>query len=139
MSAPPTTRPTGITILAILAAILGVLSILAGIALIGLGGLAAGVTGQSAWFGLGGFFGLITLASGVAYIAFAYGGWTLQPWAWPLGVILQLITLVLAAIAIITGLDNIGSAITSQIVGVAIAVVILYYLFQPSIKSLFGK
>ncbi len=139
MSAPPATRPTGITILAILSAIGGVLSILGGVALIGLGGLAAGATGEGAFFGLGAIFGLLILGTGIAGIAFAYGAWTLQPWAWPLGVALQVLSLIFAGLAVISNTDNITGAITSQIIGVAISLVILYYLFQPSIKSLFGR
>ena len=130
--APATARPTGITILAVLSAIGGVLSILGGLALVGLGGFAAASTGQAALFGLGTIFGVLLLASGVAGLAFAYGAWTLQPWAWVLGVALQIISLVLAGFAIIGGQD-----IASQIIGIAIAAIILYYLFQPSIRSLF--
>lgn len=127
-------RPTGITILAVLAAIGGVLSILAGIALIGLGGLGAATTGEAAIFGLGAIFGLLILASGIASLAFAYGAWTLKPWAWTLGVALQILSLALAVVAILGGSD-----IGSQIIGIAIAGIILYYLMQPSIKAVFGR
>ena len=127
-------RPMGITILAVLSAIGGVLSILGGIALIGLGGVAGASSGQAALFGLGAIFGLILLASGIASLAFAYGAWTLQPWAWTLGVALQIISIVLAVLAVIGGSD-----ISSQIIGVAISAIILYYLMQPSIKAAFGR
>ena len=127
-------RPTGITILAVLSAIGGVLSIIAGIALAGLGGIGAASTGQAAVFGLGAIFGLLLLASGIASLAFAYGAWTLQPWAWMLGVVLQLISLVLAVLTILGGGD-----ISGQIIGIAIAGIILYYLMQPSIKAAFGR
>ena len=130
--APATARPMGITILAVLSAIGGVLSILGGLALVGLGGFAAASTGQAALFGLGTIFGVLLLASGIASLAFAYGAWTLQPWAWVLGVALQLVGLGLAVLAIIGGQD-----ISSQIISIAIAAIILYYLFQPNIRSLF--
>ena len=129
-----TARPTGITILAVLSAIGGVLSILGGIALVGLGGLGAASTGQAALFGMGAIFGLLLLASGIASLAFAYGAWTLQPWAWTLGVALQIISLVLAVLTIVGGGD-----ISGQIISVAIAAIILYYLMQPSIKAVFGR
>lgn len=127
-------RPMGITILAVLSAIGGVLSILGGIALIGLGGVGAASTGQAALFGLGAIFGLLLLASGIASLAFAYGAWTLQAWAWTLGVALQIISIALAVLAVIGGSD-----ISSQIIGVAIAAIILYYLMQPTIKAAFGR
>lgn len=136
MSAPTPTvaRPMGITVLAVLSAIGGVLGIIAGVALIGLGGLAAATTGSAAYFGLGAIWGVILLATAVASLAFAYGAWTLKPWAWPLGVALAIISLALSALTVISGGD-----IGSQIIGVVIQAIILYYLFQPSIKSLFGR
>jgi len=136
MSAPTPTaaRPMGITVLAVLSAIGGVLGILGGVALIGLGGLAAATTGSAAFFGLGAIWGVILLATAVASLAFAYGAWTLKPWAWPLGVALAIISLALSALTVISGGD-----IGSQIIGVVIQAIILYYLFQPSIKSLFGR
>jgi hypothetical protein len=132
--APATARPTGITILAVLSAIGGVLTILVGIAAIGLGGIGAAASGQAAFFGLGVVFGIIALALGIASLAFAFGAWTLQPWAWSLGVILQAANIIFAVVAVIGGSD-----ISSQIIGVAIAGIILYYLMQPSIKAAFGK
>ena len=74
--------------------------------------------------------------AGVASLAFAYGAWTLKPWAWPLGVGLgDHASLALwAGLAVISGGD-----ISGQIIGVAISAIILYYLFQPSIKVAFGR
>lgn len=131
---PATARPTGITILAVLSAIGGVLGLLGGIALVGLGGLAAASTGTAAFFGLGAIFGLILLATAIASLVFAYGAWNMLPWAWPLGVALQVISLALAALTILSGGD-----ISGQIIGIVISAVILYYLFQPTIKAAFGR
>ena len=124
----------GITILAVLSAIGGVLSILGGIALIGLGGVGAASTGQAALFGMGAIFGLLLLVSGIASLAFAYGAWTLQPWAWTLGVALQIISLALSVLSIVGGSD-----IAGQVISIAIAGIILYYLMQSSIKAVFGR
>jgi hypothetical protein len=124
----------GITVLAVLSAIGGVLGILGGVALIGLGGLAAASTGTAAYFGLGAIWGVILLATAIASLAFAYGAWTLKPWAWPLGVALAIISLALSALTVISGGD-----ISGQVISVVIQAIILYYLFQPSIKSLFGR
>jgi hypothetical protein len=132
--APAAARPMGITILAVLSAIGGVLGILGGVALIGLGGLAAASTGTAAYFGLGAIWGVILLATAIASLAFAYGAWTLKPWAWPLGVALAIISLALSALTVISGGD-----ISGQIISVVIQAIILYYLFQPSIKALFGR
>lgn len=131
---PAAARPMGITILAVLSAIGGVLGLLGGIAIIGIGGLAAASTGSAAFFGLGAIWGLLILATAIASLVFAYGAWTLKPWAWPLGVALSIISLALAALTIVSGGD-----IGSQIIGIVINAVILYYLFQPNIKALFGR
>lgn len=131
---PAAARPMGITILAVLSAIGGVLGILGGIALIGLGGVASASTGTAAYFGLGAIWGLLVLAAAIASLVFAYGAWTLKPWAWPLGVALQIISLALSVLAILSGGD-----IAGQIISIAIAAIILYYLFQPNIKAVFGR
>lgn len=131
---PAAARPMGITILAVLSAIGGVLGLLGGIAIIGIGGLAAGATGSAAFFGLGAIWGLLILATAIASLVFAYGAWTLQPWAWPLGVALQVISLAISALTVISGGD-----ISGQIISVVISAIILYYLFQPNIKAVFGR
>lgn len=126
-------RPMGVTILAVLAAIGGVFGILGGLALIGLGGLAAGVVGGGL-AGLAFLFGLITLVLAVLSLAFAYGAWTLKPWAWMLGIGIEAASIVLAAINVIG-----GASPTSQIIGVAIAAIIIYYLMTPDVKRAFGR
>ena len=77
---------------------------------------------------------MILLATAVASLVFAYGAWTLKPWAWPLGVALQVISLAISALTVISGGD-----LTSQIISVVISAIILYYLFQPNIKAVFGR
>ena len=124
-------RPTGVTILAVLAAIGGVLGILGGVALLGLGGLAAtsGVLGGSI-----AIFGLIAIVQSVLALAFAYGAWTLKPWAWTLGIVAEGIGIALAVLFIIN-----GSSITSQAISIIIAGGIIYYLMTPTVKAAFGK
>ena len=131
---PAATRPMGITILAVLAAIGGFFGILGSLALIGFGGFAAASTGSAALFGLAAICGVVALVTGIASLAFAYGAWTLKPWAWPLGVALAIISIGLS-VATIAG----GGDITGQVIPIVIQAVILYYLFQPTIKSLFGR
>ena len=134
MSGSTTARPTGVTILAILAAIGGVLGLLSGVALLGLGGIAAGATGNAAFFGLGAFAGIISVAIAIASLAFAYGAWMLQPWAWSLGVVLQLVSLVWAVLLVVS-----GESIFSQGISIVISGIILYYLNQPHVKAAFGR
>ena len=119
-------RPTGITILAILAGIGGVLGLLGGFALF---------LGGTVLFGAAGaLFGLAALALAALSLAFSWGAWTLQPWAWPLGVVLAAGSIIYALVLILGGSSIISQAITIILYGA-----VLYYLNQPGIKSLFGR
>jgi hypothetical protein len=120
-------RPTGITILAILAAIGGVLGLFGGFVVLGLGATILG--------GAGIVLALAILAVAALSIALAWGFWTLQPWAWPLGVVLQAANIILAVVQFLSA----DTGIISTIISVGIAGAILYYLNQPGIKSLFGR
>jgi len=119
-------RPTGITILAVLAAIGGVLGLFGGFIVLFGGTILFGA--------LGGLLGLAALAYAGLLVAFAYGAWTLKPWAWPLGVAVAIFGIVMSIVYIIG-----GSSIFSQALSIVVDGVILYYLNQPSIKSLFGR
>lgn len=120
-------RPTGITILAVLAAIGAAGALLAGFAVFTVGSLLFGLSGA--------IFGLAWLALAGLGVAAAYGFWTMQPWAWPLGVALEGANIIYAVVLGVFTSAGIGSAVIPVVIGGAI----LYYLFQPSIKALFGR
>ena len=120
-------RPTGITILAVLAAIGGVFGLLGGFGVLFVGGIVSS--------GAVVVLGLCALAYAGLLIAFAWGAWTLKPWAWPLGVAVAIFGIVVAILQVLLG----GSSIFSQIISIVIDGAILYYLNQPSIKALFGR
>jgi len=123
---PAGARPTGITILAVLAAIGGVLGLFGGFIVL---------FGGTVLFGaLGGLLGVAALAYAALLVAFAYGAWTLKPWAWPLGVAVAIFGIVMSIVYIIG-----GSSIANQALSVVVDGVILYYLNQPGIKALFGR
>jgi hypothetical protein len=125
-------RPTGITILAVLAAIAGVLYILGGLALLTVGAV---VSATYALGGLAAIIGLIILVVGVLYIGLAYGFWGLKPWAWSLGVGLQVAGIILNIVQYVNNNAN----LVGTIIGIAIAAAIVYYLYQPSVKAAFGR
>ncbi|MGI8658030.1 MAG: hypothetical protein ACR2K4_04570 [Candidatus Limnocylindria bacterium] len=134
---PPTAttgRPLGITIMAIIAGIFGVLGLLAGLALFGLSGLLGAVGGASV-AGQGMLSSLFALVTAIIALAFAYGAWTLKPWAWPLG-------LAFAGFAVVSGVIGLASGDTgasSVIIGLVIAGVVAWYLMTPGVKAAFGR
>jgi uncharacterized membrane protein (DUF2068 family) len=127
MSASPTTRPTGITILSILAGLGGITGLLSGFAVLALGSAIFG--------GMGAILGLAVLAYAGLSLANAWAFWTMKPWGWPLGVVLAAAGIILAVVQFLGANAN----IVSTIISIAVSGVILYYLNQPSIKSLFGR
>ena len=115
------TRPTGITILAVLSAIGGVLALLAGLFATVLGGAVGAATGNAAVGGLVSVLGLIAIVYGALSLAFAYGAWTLKPWAWNLGMASQLVGIGLAIVYIATN----NAPVSSEILNIAISAVII--------------
>ena len=136
-------RPTGITILAILALIGGVFGLLGGLALIAGGAMFGAMIGGAEGATFGGFafiLGLITLAGAVLYLAFAYGSWTAKAYGWALGIIGALWSIVTQVLTVLLSGDIAANLISvGTIVGIAIPVVILYYLNTPTVKAYFGR
>jgi hypothetical protein len=120
-------RPTGITILAVLAAIGAVLSLLAGFAVFTVGTLVFGLSGA--------VFGLAWLALAALGLTFAIGAWQIKPWAWSLGVVLAAAAIIWSVILLIGG----GGSIFNVLFTAIVYGIVLYYLNQPTIRSLFGR
>ncbi len=126
-------RPTGVTILAVLEIIAGILM------LFGTAGMLFLATLGGKMPGVGIFFGMFALAMAFIFIVLAvlafvvaYGLWNGRGWAWWLAIILSAISLI----------TNLGSLVTGNpggIVGLVIAIVILYYLTRPHVKRFFGR
>lgn len=129
---PAGARPMGITILAVLSAIGGVLTILVGLGLMAAGAVLASAVAIG---GLAAIFGIIFIVIGAAELAFAYGAWTLAPWAWMLGIGLMVASLVVTIVQIVLGYQS----ISNSIIGIAINLIILYYLDTPDIRRAFGR
>ena len=134
-------RPTGITVLGILAIIGGALVILAGF----LGLMAGAVATGSGAAGLSSatakatgslfFVSIVAIVLGVLDLVLGVGFLQLRSWAWPLGIGLQIAGIVLDVVYIATN----NSTITNEILPIAISGVILYYLFRPNVKQVFGR
>lgn len=125
-------RPTGITVMAVLSAIGGVFGLLASLALLGLGAAASATGGLG---GLAFLAGIIILAYSVLSLILAYGFWTLKPWAWPLGIGVQVLGIIQAVLQFMNNSTN----VVSLVISLAIAGVILWYLYQPHVKAAFNR
>ena len=127
-------RPVGITILAVFEILFGIVGLIAGLALIGLSALFTALPKVGSLLGsigvvLGGialFFSLIWLATGVGFL---HG----RRWAWTLGTIFSVLSLLGALGALAIGL------ITGGIGGSIFWGLMLYYLTRNHVKAFFGK
>ncbi|HEY7983805.1 MAG TPA: hypothetical protein VID73_06535 [Ktedonobacterales bacterium] len=134
-------RPVGVTILAVLAIIGGILALCGGGALL-LGGTAlsgalasSGATSGLASSGMLAGLGALTLVLGVLDIVLGVGMLMLKPWAWLLGVVLEVINLIEAGAMVALKVSNIGT----QIIGIVVSLIILFYLFRPNVRAAFGR
>ena len=155
-------RPIGITIIAILAIISGILLLISGLTLLGSGALLSFTTTTAApnnsddLQSVGAFFGMILLVTGIAiiiigvgYLVVSYGLLKGKGWAWKITIVLTILSIAVQIISGITNsiltasITNDGSAVATglmgQIIGIAINLVILYYLYRPHVKAFFGK
>jgi|SRR5436309_1613640 len=148
---PKPRRPTGVTILGVLAILEGIVLLVGGIAAIGLG-LVIGTYAGSAFtnalsnagysgiasIGAGTIavillaLGAIALILGILYFAVGVGYFGGKGWAWTLGIIATIISVVYNIVQIAFGAF-------SNALGLVIALLILYYLTRPHVKAFFGK
>jgi uncharacterized membrane protein (DUF2068 family) len=76
---------------------------------------------------------LVLLTAGLSELVFAYGAWMLRPWAWTLGVVLDVIVIALALLQ----LGRLEYA--RHIVTIAIAGLTVWYLATPRARAVFGR
>jgi hypothetical protein len=127
-------RPAGVTILAILEILIGIVGFLASLAIIGLSALASTLPAIGSLVGtlglvIGGvalFFSIIWLATGVGFL---HG----RGWAWTLGMVFSVLSLLGAVAVLAVGL------VTDAIVGIFFWSLMLYYLTHSHVKVFFGK
>src|SRR3989442_7264572 len=131
MQKPP--RPIGITLLAIIQILIGVLGLLVSVAIIGLAALLSGLPAVGALIGtvgvvIGGvfaFFSLIWLATGIGFL---HG----RGWAWTLGMVFTVLSILGAAYVAYTGVYQAGYALVFWII-------MIIYLTRSHVKVFFGK
>lgn len=126
-------RPIGITILGIIEILIGVLGLLVSIAIIGVSALFSTLPTIGTLIGtvgvvIGGvflFFSLIWLATGVGFL---HG----RGWAWTLGMIFTVLSILGAAYIAFIGIYQAGYALGFWII-------MMFYLTRHHVKAFFGK
>jgi hypothetical protein len=126
-------RPIGVTILGIIEILIGVLGFLVSVAIIGVSALFSTLPAIGTRIGtvgvvIGGvflFFSLIWLATGVGFL---HG----KGWAWTLGMIFTVLSILGAAYVAFTGLYQAGYAL-------GFWVLMIFYLTRSRVKVFFGK
>jgi hypothetical protein len=113
-----------VTILGILWIIGGLLALIGGIGVAAFVGVFAGALGAA--------LGVAFVIIGLIELALGVGCFMAWPWVWPVGVIVTVISLII-------GIVNIFSAGWGALIGIVIAAIILWYLFQPQVKKYFGS
>lgn len=127
-------RPAGITILAILEILIGVVGLLASLAIIGLSALVATLPSIGGLLGtLGLIIGGIVLLFSVIWLATGIGFLHGRGWAWTLGMIFSLLSILGAIAAVTIGLY------TGGVVAVIFWGFMIYYLTRNHVKVFFGK
>jgi len=114
-------RPTGVAILAGLEIFFAILSIIGGLVLIGTGATMQGLFG-----GLAALFGLGILILGIIALAIGLGLWFGKTWAWWLALFFGIVNILVDLFSL-----------PVSIIGLAIQLVILYYLTRPHVKAYF--
>ena len=126
-------RPIGITLLAIIQILIGVLGLLVSLAVMGLAALFSTLPTVGTLIGtvgvvIGGvflFFSMIWLATGVGFL---HG----RGWAWTLGMIFTVLSILGAAYVAFTGVYQAGYALVFWII-------MIIYLTRSHVKVFFGK
>lgn len=155
-------RPIGVTVIAILVVIVGIMSLFGGISLVILGAflstsftdVSTGSPFVGSLFGvLSAGLGAVLLVVGVGYIIMSYGLLKGKGWAWTITIILTLIGIAINIISAITGgvsnmstINNMNGdansfmyGIVGSVIGIAISIAIIYYLYRPRVRLFFGK
>ena len=142
------TRPTGVTILAVLSGLVALIYLLAMFGVVFILALtnnsqfmqALRDSGAPQWI-IDNFRSIflilliVSLIFMVVYGLLAYGFWTGTRWAWTLGFVFAALNIVWTVVQFVVLQGT--SGILDTIIGVAIPVIILFYLAQSNVKAFF--
>lgn len=118
-------RPNGVTVVAVAAAVLGLLALFSAVVWWGTSDDALRVSSAH----LERLLALVYLVGAVVELTLAWGVWSLRSWAWPVGVAVDIVLVVLAIL-------RFGNALViSHVVTIVLAGIALYFLFTPPVRA----
>lgn len=123
-------RPFGVTILALLSVIGGIFGLLDGVLIVGSSSANLLIPGMSS---MATALGLTLAIVAILELVIAYGLWGLRPWAWLLGIALEIVGIVIFVLA------TRAEVISNSLVEILIAGFVIYYLWQPHVRSAFHQ
>ncbi len=127
-------RQLPVIVLTLLAAGLGAVTMVVGMALTTVGQLGFLLNdGRNST--IASLIGVALLVVGIAGLVLAFGLWLQRPWAWGLGIAVFGLSLVVTVISLAAGVSSIGSSVFL----IALGVLVIWYLYQPRIKTLYGR
>jgi hypothetical protein len=127
-------RQLPVIVLSLLAVGLGAAALVAGLALLGFAELGFMLNGTRNAV-MASLIGVAQLVVGVSSLVLAFGFWLQRSWAWGLGVAVFGLSIVLSIIAVAAGVSSLGSVVFT----VALALMVVWYLYQPKVKALYGR
>ena len=75
------------------------------------------------------------LVVGVATLVLAFGFWLQRSWAWGMGVAVFGLSIVVSIISLAAGVASLGSVVFL----IALALMVVWYLYQPKVKAIYGR
>ena len=127
-------RQLPVVALTLIAAGIGAVTLVAGLAMIS-GAQIGLLLNDGRTSSLASILGLANLVVGVSSLALAFGFWLQRSWAWGLGIAVFALSLVVYVISVAAGVASFASILFLG----AIAAVVLWYLYQPKVKALYGR
>jgi len=127
-------RQLPVVALTVLAAGLGAATMVAGLAMIS-GAQIGFLLSEGRNSTLASLIGVAELAVGVSTLVLAFGFWLQRSWAWGLGIAVFGLSVVVDVISLAAGVASLASTVFLA----AVPVLVLWYLYQPRVKTLYGR
>jgi hypothetical protein len=131
-----TTRPRGVTVIASLAILQGIVGVLVGLLWLQIGSIfdQGGGAMSSLIVMVAEARGWLLLVLALMYFVFATGAWQTRSWAWWIGLLVSVLTILYLVSVLLR-----GGLVVTVLFGLIIPVILLWYLLSPMGRQAFGR